>query len=297
MGSNTMGYTRVGEPFAEAHLANVGKNAQNLAAAIIRINDQNKKDNTSFAYDPKVAEYYAYCRHRFAGIHESYHYTVTPEKLYDFLLYHSMRNKYKLGGKRKKGAHGFDEGDFDSVLHIYGNLVDSSHVSTVEVLDPKNPVGYSAINTYKAVVFNVWMMQVTSQSNNLSWDSMIFTMPCEEFMTMVKNCKVRINHQTYKEKIDADFAPFTSLNQISSIERALWHNGLTTMKGALPRLRNRFAFLACYSGILWSESLFLGELSDMFGIEHKCARDAHPYFISIMQIATGMFSFFHFFFF
>ena len=91
--SNTMGYTRVSEPFTEARLANVGKNAQNLAAAITRINHQNKKDNTSFAYDPKVAEYYAYCRHRFAGIHESLCYTVTPEKLYDFLLYHSMRNK------------------------------------------------------------------------------------------------------------------------------------------------------------------------------------------------------------
>jgi hypothetical protein len=32
----------------------------------------------------------------------------------------------------------------------------------------------------------------------------------------------------------------------------------------------------------------------MFGIKHKCARDAHPYFISIMQIATGKFSFFVF---
>ena len=96
---------------------------------------------------------------------------------------------------------------------------------------------------------------------------MIFTMPCRELMTMVKNHKVRIkNCQTYKEKIDADFAPFTSLNQISTIERALWHNGSTTMKGAPPRLRNCFTFLACYSGILQSESLFLGQLSDILTI-------------------------------
>jgi hypothetical protein len=311
MGSNKMGYTPVDSPFPAARLANVGNVKQNLAAAITRINDQNKKDNTSFAYDPKVAEYYAYCRHRYAGLHESVRYTVSPGKLHEFLFYHAMRNKYDQGGKkgdqggkrkkgdqgikRKKGAHGFDKKDFESVLQKYGHLVDSSCVSTVEVPDPENPVGFSVMNTYKAVVYNVWMTQVANQSNSMSWD-MIFTMPSKELMTMVKNRKVRIDRQTYKEKIDADFAPFTSLNQIASIERALWHNGSMTMKAALPGLRNRFTFLACYSGLLRSESLFLGELSDMFGIEHKCTRDPHPYFISIMQIATGKFSFFRFFF-
>ena len=98
--SNNMGYTPVDAPFAAARLANVGKNVQNLAAAITRINHQNKKDNTSFACDPKVAEYYAFCPHHFSGIHESLRYTVIAEKLYELLLYHSMHNKYKLGGKR-----------------------------------------------------------------------------------------------------------------------------------------------------------------------------------------------------
>jgi hypothetical protein len=222
-------------------------------------------------------------------VHESLRYTVTTGKMYEFLFYHSMRNKYKQVGKRKKGAHGFDSNDFDIVLQVYGCLVDSSSASSsADVPDPKNPVGYDLVNTYKSVVYNIWMTQVANQSNNLSWD-MIFTMPCKELMTMVKNRKQRIKRQTYQEKIDADFAPFTSLSQIGSIEKALWDYGSTTMKGALPGLRNRFAFLACFSGILRSESVFLGELSDMFGIEHKRERDPHPYFISIMQIATGKF--------
>jgi hypothetical protein len=98
--SNDMGFTRISEPFAKARLANVRKKMQNLVAAITRIRHQNKKDNTSFACDPKVAEYYAFCPHHFSGIHESLRYTVIAEKLYELLLYHSMHNKYKLGGKR-----------------------------------------------------------------------------------------------------------------------------------------------------------------------------------------------------
>jgi hypothetical protein len=48
---------------------------------------------------------------------------------------------------------------------------------------------------------------------------MIFTMPCKELMTMVKNRKQCIKRQTYKEKIDADFAPFTSLSQIGEASK------------------------------------------------------------------------------
>ena len=88
MGSNNQGYINVDLPIPEARLANAGNVQQNLAAAITRINGQNKKENTSFVYDPKVAEYYAYCRHRFAGIHENFRYNVTPGKLHEFLFYH-----------------------------------------------------------------------------------------------------------------------------------------------------------------------------------------------------------------
>jgi hypothetical protein len=137
-----------------------------LAAAVTRINHQNKKDNTTFAYEPKVAEFYSYCQHRYSGVHESLCYTVTTGKLYEFLFYHSMRNIYKQVGKRKKGAHGgFDSNDFDIVLQMYGCLVASSSASTSANLpDPKNPVGYDLVTTYKSVVYNIWMTQVANQS-------------------------------------------------------------------------------------------------------------------------------------
>jgi hypothetical protein len=113
MVSNRMGYTpAVSQPplFESTCLANADNNAKNLVAAVTRIitNHQNKKDNTTFAYEPKVAEFYAYCQHLFSGVHESLCYTVMTGKLYEFLLYHLMRNKYKQEGKRKKeGAHGW----------------------------------------------------------------------------------------------------------------------------------------------------------------------------------------------
>lgn len=280
-----MGYTPVSVPFGAAMVANAEAQTNALARAVSRINQQNRKENTSAAYDPKVAEYHAFCDHQYAALHPSVRYTVDFSRLFDFLFYHSMREKYKQGG-RKKQAHGFRSDDFDAVCAKYRRLTDSSVVNPKELPDPENPVGYDLINTYKSVVYNIWMTQVSQKSNSNPWD-MIFTMPCKELMTMVKARKQRIKRKNYKEKIDADFAPFASLSQIEGIEQALWQYGSTTMKGALPGLRNRFTFLGCYSGLLRSESLFLGELSDMFGIEHKRERDVHPYFIAIMQIATG----------
>jgi len=52
-------------------------------------------------------------------------------------------------------------------------------------------------------------------------------------------------------------------------------------------LRNRYIFLQCYSGLLRSETMFLGELSDMLTIEYQRQQDCDPYEILILQIAAG----------
>jgi hypothetical protein len=90
----------------------------------------------------------------------------------------------------------------------------------------------------------------------------------------------------HTEKIDHEFTPFTSMTQVANIEQAFWDRG-KTVRESLPSLRNRCIFLLCYSGLLRHESMFLGELSDMLHIEYQRSRDIDPFFIMVMQIATG----------
>ena len=106
---------------------------------------------------------------------------------------------------------------------------------------------------------------------------------------MVKEQKERIRRANYAEKLDKDFTPFISMSQVDDIENAFWEHGKTSARESFPGIRNRFVFLQCYAAVLRHESMFLGELSDMFGFEHKRPKDPDPLYIMVMQIATGKF--------
>jgi hypothetical protein len=105
-------------------------------------------------------------------------------------------------------------------------------------------------------------------------------------MAMVKNRKRRIARQKFVEKLDGEFTPFTTFEQVPEIENWFWAAGKNAARSALTGLRNRFAFLQCYAGILRHESIFLAELSDLLAIVVPRAHE-DPLFISILQLEQG----------
>jgi hypothetical protein len=62
----------------------------------------NRPDNTSIAYDPKVAEFCGYCNAMYRHTGVNIRYQVTPEKVYNFLFYQSHREKKKQVKLRKE---------------------------------------------------------------------------------------------------------------------------------------------------------------------------------------------------
>ena len=107
----------------------------------------------------------------------------------------------------------------------------------------------------------MWSDQASQGANGLTWE-LIFTRKCKELVNLVKERKRGVKGALYAEKIDHEFTPFTSMTQVA-------------------------IFLLCYSGLLRHESMFLGELSDMLHIEYQKSSDSDPFFIMVMQIATG----------
>jgi hypothetical protein len=218
--------------------------------------------------------------------HISTRYTIGTEKVFLFLFYHAFRNKYKVGGKKTGEASGFITADYDYVIQTWGEYkarVESGEID--DVPDPDNPCQFDTLNTYKSVLNNLWSDQASQGANGLTWE-LIFTRKCKELMNLVKERKVRIKRKLYKEKVDHEFTPFTTMSQVGNIEQAFWDHG-KTVRESLPGLRNRAVFLMCYSGLLRHESMFLGELSDMLHIQYQKDTDSDPFFIMVMQIATG----------
>lgn len=265
-----------------------------MRTVVGEINRRNRRKNTAAAYDPKSAEFEEYCDYAYSELHPSIRYTVDAEKLFKFLFYHAMRDKYKVGGRRR-GRHGFDGSDYDRVWQSYSSSVvrlrqyggePPDDVMNELFKDPPKPLGYDQLNTYKSMVRGIWETQIQQNANTLSWDR-VFTYESKSLLEMVKTRRGRIRRATYQEKLEGDFTPFTSLGQVAKIETQFWNNGKKSSRAALPTLRNRMTFLNCYNGVLRHETLFNGELSDMVGLQHLREKDAHEIFVMVMQMSTG----------
>jgi hypothetical protein len=267
-----------------------------MREAIFKMQEQRCPKNTSLAYSPKIGEFIQFCDYKYSRHDASSRYIVTCEKIYTFLFYQCMRDKRKRGGYRKKKksedveevdtalATTFSPSDFKAVIKKYSSTTDAGLADWPE---PDNPVGYDTINTYKSSIKNLWERQVARCSNNLSW-SHVWTIDCKNLVKVVKERKAFIDKKNYVEKIDHEFAPYTAMEEVHRIEKALWKKGESGgLRMAYAWLRNRFCLLNSLNGILRCESLYKAELSDLLCLQMKKQRDPHPLTLLIMQMATG----------
>lgn len=271
---------------ANAHVATT--NQRVMEDAVAAFNAANRKANTAAAYDPKSVEWNEFCDHAYVGDHESIRYVVTGSKLGCFLRYHAFRNKRKQGGRKKGGRVSFDPSEYERIIREMGEHLRELTVNPEHVIpDPADPIGFDQMNTYKATVYNIYAEQRRNGANVLSWEMIAGDPNVQEVLNMVKRRKGRIKRARHEEKLDEQFQPFQSLEQVPLVEKYLWEYGRTNRKSAFVALRTRMTFLWCYSGVLRSESLFLGELSDLF--DFSLQRDDHSDVMDVvvLQMRTG----------
>ena len=196
-----------------------------MLQAAQQINMLSRKENTAKAYDPKAQEYYDFCNFLYPMLHLSTRFTVTSEKLLRFLSYQAFRNKRKMGGQKKGQYDSFDPKDFTRVSNLYTSSLQSKRDNpNYKIPDPKDPLGFDAINTYCSTVQNIWSEQVDAQENTLAWD-LVCNGSVKQIMNMVRNRRSRIKRARYKEKLDTEFAPFQSIDQVDGIENYFWKCG------------------------------------------------------------------------
>ena len=74
---------------------------------------------------------------------------------------------------------------------------------------------------------------------------------------------------------------------MDDIETYFWECGKRGKQAAFTYLHTRFTLLWCYSGVLRSESLFLGELLDLVDLQLQKKDYTDLMEITVMQMVTG----------
>jgi Centromere DNA-binding protein complex CBF3 subunit, domain 2 len=257
-----------------------------LRRATTKIIQQTTKENTQLAYNPKIAEFKQFCD--FVYQHtpiENGRYTVDKDKVEVFMHYQCYRNKIPSNRRAKANTSiQFRPSDFNEVLEKYGNVPNDAVID-----DPSQGIGSSAIGQYKAGIKKLWEQQVQDNVNGVySWN-LVWTLPVEDMVKMVKSRGRRVDRKNFKEKMDHETTHYSAVGQVESIEKSLFEEGLSAdMRKTFSSLRNRCIFLMTTHGILRGESVFKSELSDFFGVSvQKEDVDVDPLYIVVCQIATG----------
>ena len=185
----------------------------------------------------------------------------------------------------------------------------------MEQLEPKSPLGFSSINTYRAAVRKLYEYQherPDGSIDNARWESDIMIPDVRKLLKIVQvsfesrsvhltidvslvnipptpqNRAPRVAKRKYVEKV-TEASPFSHTELVGKIEESFWLRGChrISTRSTFISLRNRFSFLMNYASILRAESLHIAELSDLRVFPIKCRQDHDKMEIVLMQMFTG----------
>ena len=167
-------------------------NIAELRALTNRCADSLMRKNTRDAYKYKMLEFRAFCHVVYPHEQVEVRYAVDSDKLYRFLFYQVFRD-------RKRTKH-LKPGEFDfnlytevdqkyKVLLRENNGQKRTAAEILTEMEPKNPLGYSSINTYRAAVRKLYDYQRHRSDGTIApckWDSEIMNPSNRKLFSLVE---------------------------------------------------------------------------------------------------------------
>lgn len=260
---------------------------------------------TTKAYGRKKIEFRRFCEAMCQDEPESAWYLVTPAKAFLFVWYQAHRKKRTAGrsqsrrSRRSRRSHDSDDEDDDVVDESQVPPFDKEEFRVLKALygpqsnpngdrTPPDPLGYSQIRQYSAVVRDVLLDQQKQGINSLLWDEV--NNPMFQALTKTTGTRAaRVRHRNAEEKIDQDVAPFLIATSIGKISLSFWNKALAGAATYIfASLRDRFLYMTTMRAILRGESLFNADLSDMFMTTFRQGNnDPHELQLWVLQLAFG----------
>ena len=268
-------------------LNNVMDLDQNMTDAGNYLEREGHAKNTKKSYDPKEAEFKAYCIHR-ATNSQQFPFHIDADKVFRFIVYQCAREK-KTKGTKKKGTSSspFDLEDYRSVMSRF--TTESNFDPESSNFTPNKGLGWQCIGQYKAVIMAMHQAQVEKNQNSQHWDH-IWTIRVKKWQKYVKKRRVEQQREGFHEKAANDeFAPYLMVAQRGNVEQELWNKGVncSSMLATANSLRSRAIFNYTTGGILRYESLQRAELSDWQYVTAQKYDDPHPIEMQVTEIPKG----------
>lgn len=260
----------------------------NLEQTVLHLREECRPLNTQKAQDPKVLEYFQYCDLEYE--HDPYRYTLNCARVYRFMWYQCFREQKKKGGtKAERAARAQGQYfNYEEYKEVTRNFTNGPSSATALPPTPKNPIGKSVFDAYKAVFRRIYKVQIAKKVLADTWE-VIWQMCFDELYKHVKERVPLMKKANYAEKIEGEFAPYTIVEHYGAIEELLWND--SNAKGARSincNLRHRYCMLHLTSGLLRCESIYRAEFSDLLGINvPKQDTDIHQPFLMVNQIGIG----------
>ena len=147
-------------------------------------------------------------------------------------------------------------------------------------------LGFSVVNQYRCAIKKLLRNQRDS-GVNFRKNEDIDSERVDRLMKNVVGRKDEVARANFKERCDGEFTPYKMISEVGHIEDYMWKYHCTTSAFSAASLRDRYQFLASLSGVLRSESLYHGDLSDLCDFKFHKSKEPHPYHIGIQRVSMG----------
>jgi hypothetical protein len=122
-----------------------------------RLLEGDDPENTKKAFDPKMTEYFAFCK--LVSPNDPHCTVLEHDKMYQFMYYQAFREHKKRGRQRIPRANKpvFDVDAFRDVISCFTDP--TTGLTTASIPEPINPVWRSVFDQYKATFRKIYNIQ------------------------------------------------------------------------------------------------------------------------------------------
>ncbi len=185
-----------------------------LKENVWRLLEAEDPENTRKAYEPKMKEYFEFCKTVYPN--DPHFNILTREKMYRFMYFQAFREKKKRGGPRSLQANkpAFDVEAYDKVVSGWQGTALPS------LPTPVNPVSTCVFAQYKATFRKLYHIQKMRGVLSAQWDD-LWTKDLNDIAKHVKDRAPRLKRESYEEKVSNEFAPYLYVERYPDIENEL----------------------------------------------------------------------------
>ena len=183
----------------------------------------------------------------------------------------------------------FDLNDYNQVMAVFS----ATSEMTAEIMEAEElrlasipKISVSTLGSFRSAIKKLHSMQFAEHSNRVPV-SELDSQNIKDLFALVKKRNVNEAREQCRERMNRETSPYVVAERLCDIEIDMFDRSAKLPRIDLAGLRNRFVWLFTLAGLLRGESLFKGDLADLFVFEQPTRSEPHPYEVLVLKMETG----------